>query len=93
MWVRVLLVCWLHSPAGLWSLFAIVCCPPASQCGAGSGLWSLNARFFKFLFTKFEITKGSTALSGLWSQRCSTNIKFEITKGSTALSGLWSQRC
>ncbi|MEA2097962.1 MAG: hypothetical protein U9P70_02715 [Patescibacteria group bacterium] len=30
--------------------------------------------FFKSLFIKFEITKGSTALSGLWSQRCSTNI-------------------
>ncbi|MEA2098146.1 MAG: hypothetical protein U9P70_03680 [Patescibacteria group bacterium] len=30
--------------------------------------------FFKSLFTKFEITKGSTALSGLWSQRCSINI-------------------
>ncbi|MEA2098133.1 MAG: hypothetical protein U9P70_03825 [Patescibacteria group bacterium] len=30
--------------------------------------------FLKSLFTKFEITIGSTALPGLWSQRCSTNI-------------------
>ncbi|MEA2097669.1 MAG: hypothetical protein U9P70_01140 [Patescibacteria group bacterium] len=34
-----------------------------------AGLWSPDARFFKSLFTKFEITKGSTGLSPLWSQR------------------------
>ncbi|MEA2097812.1 MAG: hypothetical protein U9P70_01925 [Patescibacteria group bacterium] len=30
--------------------------------------------FFKSLFIKLEITKGSTVLSRLWSQRCLINI-------------------